>query len=262
MHVVTEPLADMGPDSDREATTVEVEELSYDACVPRRLVHKKAVSEVFLTDARRESDDRFTVAAQWPRDHVFFQPGAEGTSDPLLWIETVRQAGIYLSHRFYEVPLGHLFILSRVDFAIDIPAPARPGPAPLAVTLDVTCTAKLLVPGKAVMSLEAVVFVDGRRSGQVSLDWQAVDADRYQRVRNRHAGQTPYATAPAVHDTVPLPPQAIGRRNEHDVVLAGAIGTLKVWNLNVDRGHPVLFDHGCDHIPGVALIESFRRVAR
>ncbi len=30
----------------------------------------------------------------------------------------------------------------------------------------------------------------------------------------------------------------------------------------MDRSHPVLFDHGSDHIPGMVLLEAFRQAAR
>jgi hypothetical protein len=236
-------------------------QLSFDSNVPRTMVHKSAVSEVFLTDACRVEQNRFAIAAQWPRDHVFFQPGADGTSDPLLWIETIRQAGIYLSHRFYGVPLDHPFILASVNFAIDNPKPPRHGLTPVAVTLDATCHVRSHDERRLVISMEATVLIDGRRVGQVDMAWQAVDPRRYALVRFRGGKPAPHTDAPAVHATVPLPPEAIGRRQNRDVLLAGAVGTGRVWNLRLDPGHPVLFDHGSDHIPGLALIEAFSQAA-
>ncbi|WP_051965635.1 ScbA/BarX family gamma-butyrolactone biosynthesis protein [Kitasatospora mediocidica] len=249
------------PSAGAAAPAAAADELSYDACVPRGLVHKKAVSEVFLTDARPRGADRFAVAAQWPRDHVFFHPGQDGRSDPLLWVETARQAVIYLSHRFYGVPLGDCFILSGVDFAIDRPQPPRTGAEPLSVTLDATCRRLKQSPGRLVMAMDAVVLVDGVPAGRVGVRWQAVSPRGYRVVRGRTVPSNPDAAAPAVHGTVPLPAQAVGRRNDRDVLLSGALGAQRVWNLRLDTGHPVLFDHGCDHIPGVALIEAFAQAA-
>ncbi|WP_330235578.1 AfsA-related hotdog domain-containing protein [Streptomyces sp. NBC_00566] len=34
------------------------------------------------------------------------------------------------------------------------------------------------------------------------------------------------------------------------------------WELRVDTGHPVLFDHPVDHVPGMVLIEAGRQSAR
>jgi 2-oxo-3-(phosphooxy)propyl 3-oxoalkanoate synthase len=236
-------------------------ELSYDSCVPRTLVHKRAVSEVFVTDAVRQGPGRFAVAAQWPRDHVFYQPGAEGTSDPLLWIETVRQAGIYLSHRFYDVPLDHPFVLASLDFSLDDAQPPAHVPAPHAVRLDVTCDLKAQDARRLSMTLEAVVSIDGRTRGRVGLTWQAVDPRRYHVLRHRNSPQSQEADAPAIAGAVALPPEAVGRRHERDVMLAAALGTARAWNLRLVPGHPVLFDHACDHIPGMALLESFSQAS-
>ncbi|MGW3647934.1 AfsA-related hotdog domain-containing protein [Streptomyces sp. NPDC000878] len=34
------------------------------------------------------------------------------------------------------------------------------------------------------------------------------------------------------------------------------------WELRVDTGHPILFDHLVDHVPGMLLIEAARQAAR
>ena len=38
----------------------------------RNLVHRAAVSEVFVTDLNIVGEDRFEVGAQWPRRHGFW----------------------------------------------------------------------------------------------------------------------------------------------------------------------------------------------
>jgi hypothetical protein len=260
MHAIERDVVHGGLDH-HGATAVAADELSYDSCVPRSLVHKKAVSEVFLTDARELGPDRFAVAAQWPRDHVFFSPGQYGTSDSLLWIETARQAGIYLSHRFYGVPLGHPFILTSVDFTINAPVLPETGPAPLAVTLEATCDRIKQNENSLSMSMEASVWVDGVEAGRVGMTWQAVTMPRYEAVRTRHGQRQPSAAAPAIYGTVPLPPEVVRRRHERDVLLGAGLGTGYAWNLRLDTGHPVLFDHGSDHVPGIALIEAFSQAA-
>ncbi|XKK40185.1 hypothetical protein HFP72_05480 [Nocardiopsis sp. ARC36] len=44
----------------------EVRELDYDSTVPRGLVHRNAVSEVFVTDSQQTGESTFDVAAQLP----------------------------------------------------------------------------------------------------------------------------------------------------------------------------------------------------
>ena len=57
-----------------ETITIEpdIEDLHYDRTVDRHKVHRAAVSEVFLTDIRRQSAQHVLVAAQLPSSHSFF----------------------------------------------------------------------------------------------------------------------------------------------------------------------------------------------
>ena len=50
----------------------DIEDLHYDRTVDRHKVHRAAVSEVFLTDIRRQSTQHVLVAAQLPSSHSFF----------------------------------------------------------------------------------------------------------------------------------------------------------------------------------------------
>ncbi|MFE0178868.1 ScbA/BarX family gamma-butyrolactone biosynthesis protein [Streptomyces sp. NPDC059002] len=244
--------------------------LSFDRPLSRALVHKSAVSEVFLTDVVRRSADRFLVAAQWPRDHVMFRPGARSPLDPLLLVETVRQAGICISHLFYDVPAGHAFVLTELDYDIDGPAalPAT-GTEPPAAVVEVTCSHEAKRPGRADMAMEAVVSVDDQRSARVGLRWQAVSPERYARLRWRGTqpldhlptgfapGSAEAGSVEAGAPAASISPESVGRPHARDVVLAPqADGD---WLLRLDTGHPVIFDHGCDHVPGLALLEAFRQ---
>ncbi|MDI6413506.1 AfsA-related hotdog domain-containing protein [Streptomyces albus] len=45
-----------------------------------------------------------------------------------------------------------------------------------------------------------------------------------------------------------------------DVVLAPGPRAGR-WRLNPDPDHPILFDHGGDHVPGMVLLEAARQAA-
>lgn len=241
--------------------------LAFDRGVPRSLVHKMAVSEVLLTDAVRTGPHRFTVAAQWPQHHVLFGNGIcpTGTVDPLLLLETVRQTGIYLSHVHYDVPRLHPFVLTSVDYELEPPAPRSPArTGPHCVLLDVVCTLETDTPGRFGMSLDARVVVDGRIEGRVGLCWQAVSPARYERLRYPTGHRTDRPTGPGTPRPVlpapAAPAQTFGRFDDRDGMLSGG-PQPDTWELRLDTTHPVYFDHGCDHIPGMALIESFAQAA-
>ncbi|WP_371493593.1 lactone biosynthesis protein, mmfl [Kitasatospora sp. NBC_00374] len=233
--------------------------LTFEHGVPRRLVHKAAVSEVLLTDALMLDTDRFVVAAQWPREHLLYNGAANGSSDPLLVAETIRQAVIYLSHRFYAVPEGHHFILDSLEFDIDAPGIPQGTGSPLAVVLDVSCVPTTDNPRRFAMDMECSIHVEGHRYGRAGLRWGAMDHRRYTMLR-RPEGPAPKPAPTAVACGPALRPADVGHLHERDVLLSpvphAAPGT---WLLKVDQDHPVLFDHGSDHIPGMVLLEAFRQ---
>ncbi|MFE2915248.1 AfsA-related hotdog domain-containing protein, partial [Kitasatospora indigofera] len=63
-----------------------------------------------MTDGVDLGEGRFLVAAQWPRDHALYHPDGAGLSDPLLFAETIRQALVFVGHRFRGVPLSDRFV--------------------------------------------------------------------------------------------------------------------------------------------------------
>ncbi|WP_169797061.1 ScbA/BarX family gamma-butyrolactone biosynthesis protein [Peterkaempfera griseoplana] len=223
--------------------------------MPRTSVHKTSAAEVLVTDALRTGPDSFLVAVRWPRNHLLHhRPEATGT-DPLLLVETVRQAAIHLSHRFHGVPEGFPFVMFDLDFAAALPAQPGAGTAVLETTLTrIGGTARFR------MAMETTVHVAGQVRGRGSVRWEALEPRTYGLLRRR--GATTSADPVPAATPVPLPPEAVGCLQQQDVLLArrpDAPGDG--WLLRTDRSHPVLFDHACDHIPGTVLVEAFRQAA-
>ncbi|MEV5243441.1 ScbA/BarX family gamma-butyrolactone biosynthesis protein [Streptomyces cinnamoneus] len=250
--------------------------LAHTHRVPRHTVHKAAATEVFLTDARQLAEDRFAVAALWPRDRFLTYRGTGGHADPMLLVETVRQATIFLSHRFYGVPADRPFVLCDLGFDLDEPLPSGDG-SPLPLALDASLVPTTTGPGRFGMRLRATVHHGERRLGTACQSWQAVTPERYDRIRHRHP-VSPAAPGAWEHAT-PLHPAAVGYQRTSDVLLATVPGAVpatapgaaspagprpagpRTWQLRMDQNHPVLFDHASDHIPGMVLMEAFRQAA-
>jgi hypothetical protein len=75
-------------------------------------------------------------------------------------------------------------------------------------------------------------------------------AGTYARVRGDHIG----AAVVPERQPAPVAPHLVGRYQDCDVVLApSAVDNL--WLVRVDTGHPVMFDHPVDHVPGSVAIE-------
>lgn len=248
-----------------------VPDLSYSTTVPRHLVHRAAVCEVFLTDAVQIGDGAFAVAAQLPRVHSYYSDAERmpASYDPLLLLEAARQAGIYVSHIFFDVPESYKYILNNSAIHVEDPGTlavsAKPGHATLTLDVVDTKTRDGQVVGYA---LQVIVDLDGRRTAEISIAMQWMPSEAWDRLRHRgrtalDLGSYDPASVEAHHMQASArpTPATVGRRAASNVVLSGVtthddgIDAAVV----VDLGHPALFDHPLDHIPGMLIFEALRQ---
>ncbi|MER7999320.1 ScbA/BarX family gamma-butyrolactone biosynthesis protein [Streptomyces sp. NPDC095613] len=236
--------------------------------VPRALVHKAADAEVLLARIHPRGEGRFAVTAHWPHDHPLHHREADGSRDALIVVETLRQAGICLSHQFFDVPVDHPFILCGFEFDLDAPlCDRRPGGEDAEVVFDITVRCDRPRPGRVNMSAEATVLVDGRPVGRAGMNWIPLPPERYEAVRHRDAARAATAATAGTDgrrggdEGVVLPAPAVGRDRADAVLLAALPGDPGGWRLRMDTGHPALFDHASDHVPGMVLVEAFRQAA-
>lgn len=227
------------------------------ATVPRQLVHRASVAETFLTGATSTATDRFTVFAEWPRAHQLHVSPDRSAYEPLLVAETVRQAGALLAHTAYEVPLGHQFVLTELRITTR-PEHLLMGAAPAQPVLHITVTDVTRRGGRpAGFRYDAEIRLGEVRVATAHLAATWTSAAVYRRLRG---GRTA-ATVSALPVPSGLPPAAVDRALPADVVLAPA-GHPDGWQLRVDTGHAVFFDHPLDHVPGMLLLEAARQAAR
>jgi hypothetical protein len=250
-------------------STAGTPELLFNTTVPRHLVHRSAICEVFLTDSARHSENEFVLAAQLPRVHSFYsdQLAAPATYDPMLLLECCRQASIFLAHRYHDVPAGHKFILNNSDIRITdyaaLVVGARPGHAVLTVTMtDRKYRANALVG----FTLRISVSVDDRVAGSVDITIQWMPPEAWDKLRDRARAGLGLPAGPPYHAyTVSraLPPGEVARSSERNVVLGDLTvdATELTTGILVDQGHPGLFDHPLDHVPGMLLFEALRQTA-
>lgn len=231
------------------------EEEGFDTTVPRKLVHREAVAEVLLTRWTRRRTGDFRICAQLPRAHAFYQP-EQGRADPLLVMETIRQAGLLVAHTGWGIPLDHKFVMRGVSFTVDSSA-LRLRDRPVDLQLLVRTRDPRVRPGHAsTLAVEAELHRDGRRVGHGSGSLGALPPQVYARLRppkvpSQLAGERPR----------PLAPAKVGRRDARDVLLTSGDRPNR-WGLLVDATHPGLFDHAVDHVPGMALFAAMRQAVR
>lgn len=227
--------------------------------VPRRMVHKSADREVLLSSATRIGEDRFAVGVCWPDHHLLHHHRADGTRDSLVVAETMRQAGIYLSHRFHDVPADYAFVLHRFDFQLT--EPIRDRDAGSDVVLDIQVLREPGNPNRFRMASVATLEIAGRPVGRASMRWDAFAPRQYAIIRRR--GMRPDTDQPVAPSSaaphVALPAALVGRDRDDAVLLADGPATPQGWRLLMNTGHPALFDHASDHVPGMVLVEAFRQ---
>jgi len=227
--------------------------------VPREYVHRTAVSEVFLTDWRQGGDDSWVVSAQWPRAHTFYGP-VHGLHDPLLLIESIRQAGILLSHVAHGVPLDHPIIWQRVRYDL-LPEALRTADRPAEIELHVT-DHDMVHRGKRLASArqEFRIVRDGAELATAALDYSCHSPAVYRRLRGEYC-DLDLANSRKLPVPEAVPPQLVAREHDRDVALSPTDRPDR-WQLRVDTSHPVLFDHPVDHTPGMLMIEAARQAAQ
>jgi 2-oxo-3-(phosphooxy)propyl 3-oxoalkanoate synthase len=237
--------------------------LSFEHAVPRRLAHRASVSEVLPTDTADVGGGRYLVAAQGPRSHLLFNDGADRFVDLLVLVETVRQGGTVVAHRFLDVPLELAFVLRSASLeVVDVDA-LRTALAPAEIVADLRLT-DIATTGGVVsrMSAEAAVHVDGRLAARGSGAMIAVPLDAYRRIRPPSLKRV---TEPTQQDVVPLAPGLVGRTNPRNVVVGvretSSDDQTTELSLVVDPSHPHFFDHPQDHVPGTLMLEAVRQAA-
>jgi 2-oxo-3-(phosphooxy)propyl 3-oxoalkanoate synthase len=239
--------------------------LSYLRPVPRHLVHRAAVTEVFITDAVRRGDTGFLIAAQWPRDHTLYHPDPLGYADPLLCAETVRQALVYIAHTYGDIPLGHRFIGRSLGFELTRPDATLISSSPQSVLLDAEWTPyDRSTRGRFGVRLNTAFAVDGVECGRGHIEVLIVDERRYKLLRRAGAASAPPTGGAAENEPYetmfdPVPISATGRLRAKDGLLEQSLDGRR-WRMRIDENHAVLFDHPTDHVPLMVILEGFRQL--
>lgn len=237
--------------------------------VPRSLVHRRAVSEVYVTHLGKEGDNDFLVGGQLPRKHFFYNDhtGAPaGHYDPLLVMEAARQAAMAVVHQYFGAPLEMAFQVrtfngTRPPMACD--STWEVGAVPADLTMKVWTTREHR-KGERLFGVDMVLDIaaDGRPLLTVDGSFSWVTREQWATAR------TAYRTSVGLGGyTEPSPttqraqPACVGRRDADNVVIGPVVfdGHTGRAVLAADTSHPVLFDHPLDHVPGSVLIEAGRQ---
>jgi hypothetical protein len=261
--------------------------------VAHALVHRTSPAEVLLSDVAELAEGRFAAAAYWPRSHPTFDRPGDGRHSPLLVAETIRELGLYIPLAFYGADTRAHFLIEELSFAIDPHTEPRagyggseitcdielderrpPGPkAPRAFRLQVEFSAAsgpfATASGRA-RTLTDAAYAAVRRRTQHPTDAELDhaynetthdhDHDEFDHEHEYHETAHDYDETTPEHGTEPADPTSVGVPQASDVLIA--VSPTDAVSLHpTDPLHPFYFDHACDHVPGIVLIEAARQAA-
>ncbi|MEU7572024.1 AfsA-related hotdog domain-containing protein [Micromonospora sp. NPDC049240] len=250
------------------------ESLDFARTVDRSVVHRRNLTEVFLTDVRPVGPHGFVAAALLPAGHPHYT-GHTGAAnrrlDPLLLVECCRQAETYAAHVLFDVEPRAAFVLRgwsaelfRPGFAAVV-RDATSGPTELRMT--VTTGVPRRVGGRVRgLDYEFTLRVAGHRIGVVRLAVGYLAPEAYTVVRSRGRGGPPPTSSrlgPAAVVGGLTAPDRVGRRRATDTVLLDVRTAERAVTagLRVPVENISFFDHDHDHVPGMVLLEAARQVA-
>ena len=246
--------------------TTTLANLSFQRTVDRRLLHRSALSEVFLTDCRAIDEHRYVAAAQLPPLHAYYtdHPHRTPLVDPMLLLECCRQAETYGGHEVFGVSTDTRFILRDWSLRIDGPdALVRPrGPVELAMTVT-TSGARRMAGALRALVYNIDLVLAGRPAGRAHISVGYLPADSYAHVRNGRRGSVPPSSTSLSPPAggVPVPPQLVGRSNPDNVLLQDVRFDADGFTARIRPAvdHPSMFDHAQDHLPGMVMTEAARQ---
>jgi hypothetical protein len=246
-----------------EVLPAEAGDLGFLRTVDRSMVHRRALSEVFLTEVVRHGEDGFLAAAQLPPAHPHYGNIASGAAlDPLLLLECCRQAETYAAHAFFGVAMDAKFVLREWSMRLSEQA-LRPHLGPGELTMVAGTSA-----GRGRVAYRMDLWLSGHLLGEVRMDVGYLPAALYPRVRSRSRGGPPPSSVdlPA-QEGVLIAPERVGRVRPVDTLLLDTVlvrdsitGSSVTATVRVPVDNPSMFDHAQDHIPGMVLMEAARQL--
>lgn len=228
--------------------------VNYSQTIARELVHKRAIGEVLVTAVTGQQQG-WICHAQLPRQHHFHTDTTacqQAYHDPLLVMEAFRQACIAASHLFYDVPMDARHTVRYYEFSVvDLTALRRDTTA-----LNLEFNIAVRKEFRQGLEVGAVVTHDGTKVMEFTAAFGWMSGTQWESFRDG-------ASWEPVPSPLPAEPARVGRTDPRNVVIGEPIGTADGASapIVVDLGHPTIFDHPLDHLPGGLIIEACRQLA-
>ncbi|MFF1730363.1 AfsA-related hotdog domain-containing protein [Streptomyces sp. NPDC058247] len=247
-------------------------ELSYGRTVDRSLVHRAAVSEVFVTDIRALAAKKVRSAVQLPLTHGYYSDHVQRPAvyDALLLLESGRQAAIAGSHAHIGLSKGTTMIVDTFRLDLYGLKDLVVGPEPGRLRIDTEYIGQPTRRGRYRKGKVAQrYFVEDTEVGEHEMDVLFLNQHENEVLRHAQRGTPAPLTSdfcdhgPAVDDTWQAEPARVGRGNPLNVVLSRPRTSPAAVSAEVTPrfDNRALFDHVYDHLPAMTLVEAARQLA-
>lgn len=233
--------------------------LRVEQTVPRAWVHKRSLDNVLVTEIRACGEDRFICAGRLPTAHRFFNDtGRQPYNDILFYTELGRQASLAVCHAFLNVALDDVFIFEGSHAALTDVVFRTPSPSTDTVAIEIHVEELTRRKNNAVSRVvtEHTMWIGSQPvfngTGAFTIQPTAV----FQRLRKKAAPVQPQVRVRAprlLEDDGSNVTISTPRRNQESNEFTAS--------LIVDQDHPYFFDHPCDHVPGMLLLEACAQLA-
>ncbi|MFJ6835586.1 ScbA/BarX family gamma-butyrolactone biosynthesis protein [Streptomyces sp. NPDC091209] len=241
--------------------------MQFTRTLPKDLVHRSAVAEVFLTDAERHSEDETLLAARFPRRHAFYDDtlGSRTRHDPFLLLEACRQGIFVVAHRSLGVPPGHKFLLRAVEFEVPDPVARTRGDGPTEAVIATRIERRFRTrAGVRGLRLRFTLTIGAREALLAHIDYSWMPPEDWASLRAGQRGALGLPAVPVALRGPHIDPALVGRRAPANTVISPpriANDGTHTARLFAETTHPTLYDHWVDHVPGMLELEAFRQLA-
>jgi hypothetical protein len=225
-------------------------------------VHKRSVENVLVTEIKACGEDRFICAGHVPAAHRFFNdPARTPQRDILFYAELGRQCSIAISHAFLGVDRDDVFIFEGSTASLT-EAVWRSLVAPSAESVIVEVRLREIARRRNVVSRvagEYTMLAGGDVVFTATGAWSLQARALFDRLRRGTVKRLSDSRPAAVRAGQSNDPRLRSARHDNVVIDPPAYAEAAsefTTQLLVDERHPFFFDHPCDHVPGVLLLEG------
>lgn len=252
----------------QQRSLVDVFGLSFEKSIPKHLVHKNLLDNVFLTDVKHTGENWFLCGARVPQTHSFFnQDGRSPSSDLLFYVEIGRQASIAISHSFFNFSHDHVFVFDHSEITLLDSAWKSAGQRRrdrIAVDIKIKEQERRNNGTISRLVAEYAYYDDEKQVLSAKGAWSVQTSVLFQRLRRLSKRSLPVECENGSYRPFATPSGCGGKegpnivistpeRKENDSDFTAC--------LIVDPSNSFFFDHPCDHVPGMLLIEGCAQLA-